>query len=250
MGDGDAVEILQCLGGFPKGQAEVHMHGQAQPHDVGVEGAELQGGSVVRKGAQVDFEEVDGELPVDVVELIKVLRLVRIIGMDLLQTVQVVGTLLIHTLVHDEELPALDRDQGVAAEGASEDHVLFDRIGVRKETVTADLAEELAFITVVLVEVDHGSTASGAADVFRTVTGFTALDGLKLFTVFPAIVFQEIFPVPVLRGRADITEEGRLVHPVFLVFGRMGIIKGPLPERDISADKRDQPAVLLIKVLT
>ena len=128
--------------------------------------------------------------------------------------------------------------------------MLFDRIGVSKETVTTDLAEELAFITVVLVEVDHGSTASGAADVFRNVTGFTALDGLKLFTIFPAIVFQEIFPVPVLRGRADIAEDRRFVHPVFLVLGRMGIIEGPLLKRDISADKRDQPAVLLIKVLT
>ena len=30
----------------------------------------------------------------------------------------------------------------------------------------------------------------------------------------------------------------------------MGIIKGPLLKRDISADKREQPAVLLIKLVT
>ncbi len=30
----------------------------------------------------------------------------------------------------------------------------------------------------------------------------------------------------------------------------MGIIEGPLLKRDISADKREQPAVLLIKLVT
>jgi hypothetical protein len=40
-----------------------------------------------------------------------------------------------------------------------------------------------------------------------------------------------------------------LIHLELLVFWGVGIIKGPLPERDISADKIDQPAVLLIKLL-
>jgi hypothetical protein len=47
----------------------------------------------------------------------------------------------------------------------------------------------------------------------------------------------------------------RLYHrkPVYLellVLGRMGIVEGPLPERDISAENGDKPAVLLIKVVT
>ena len=127
--------------------------------------------------------------------------------------------------------------------------MLFDRIGVSKETVATDLAEELAFITVVLVKVDHGSAASGTADVFRNVTVFTAPDGLKLFTILPAIVFEKIYPVPALRGRADITDDRRFVNLIFLVLRRVGVIKGPLPERYISADKRDQPAVLLIELI-
>ena len=91
--------------------------------------------------------------------------------------------------MNDEELPAFDRDEGIAAERTAEDHVFFDRIGVSKETVTTDLAEELAFITVVLVKVDHGSTASGTADVFRDVAVFTASDRFEFFAVLPPIVF-------------------------------------------------------------
>ena len=66
------MDILQCLGGFPKGQTKVHMHGQAQSHDVGVEGPELQGRGVIRKGTQIDLKEVDSEFPVDVVEFIEI----------------------------------------------------------------------------------------------------------------------------------------------------------------------------------
>ena len=40
-----------------------------------------------------------------------------------------------------------------------------------------------------------------------------------------------------------------LIHLELLVPGRMGIIKGPLFKRDISADKVDQPAILLIKLV-
>jgi hypothetical protein len=216
---------------------------------VGIEGPELQGRGIIGKGAEIDLKEVDGEFPVDVVELIKELWPVRIIRLDLLQTIQVVGALLVHALVNDEELPAFDRNEGIAAEGTAEDHVLFDRIGIGRESVAADLAEKLAFIAVVFVEVDHGSTASGTADVFQNVTVLTALDRLKLFTILPAVVLEKILPVPTLRGRADIAEDRRFIDLVFLVLGRVGIIKGPLPERDISADKIDQPAVLLIKLL-
>ena len=40
-----------------------------------------------------------------------------------------------------------------------------------------------------------------------------------------------------------------LIHLKLLVLGGMGIIERPLFERDISADKVDQPAVLLIKLM-
>ena len=46
-----------------------------------------------------------------------------------------------------------------------------------------------------------------------------------------------------------IDDPGELIHLELLVLGRMGIIEGPLLERDISADEVDQPAVLLIKLM-
>ena len=41
----------------------------------------------------------------------------------------------------------------------------------------------------------------------------------------------------------------QLVHLELLILGGMGIVEGPLLKRDISADKVDQPAVLLIKLV-
>ena len=44
-------------------------------------------------------------------------------------------------------------------------------------------------------------------------------------------------------------DAGRIIDLILLVFGRKGIIKSLLLERDISADEGEQPAVLLIKRL-
>ena len=100
----------------------------------------------------------------------------------------VVGTLLVHAFVNDEELTALDRNKGVAAEGTAEDHVLFYRVGIGKETVTTDLAEKLTFVAVVFVEVDHGSAAARTADILRNVAGLTTVDRLKILAILPAVV--------------------------------------------------------------
>jgi hypothetical protein len=40
-----------------------------------------------------------------------------------------------------------------------------------------------------------------------------------------------------------------LIDLELLILGGMGIVEGPLLERDISTDKVDQPAVLLIKLM-
>ena len=41
----------------------------------------------------------------------------------------------------------------------------------------------------------------------------------------------------------------KLIHLELLVLGGMGIVKGPLFKGDIFADKVDQPAILLIKLV-
>ena len=60
------------------------------------------------------------------------------------------------------------------------------------------------------------------------------------------IVGKELLPVE-LRKRFN--NNRKPIDLELLVFRRMGIIKGPLFERDIFADKADQPAILLIKML-
>ena len=47
----------------------------------------------------------------------------------------------------------------------------------------------------------------------------------------------------------DDLDFGKFVYFELLIFWRMGIIESPLFEWYISADKTDQPAVLLIKIL-
>ena len=80
------------------------MHGQAQTHDVWVEGPELQGRSIIGKGTEIDLKEVDGELPVDVVELIFVLSVgfFKILFINFFKVVKIVRTFWIDAFVNDE----------------------------------------------------------------------------------------------------------------------------------------------------
>ena len=125
----------------------------------------------------------------------------------------------------------------------------FYGIGIRKEGIATDFAEELAFTAIVLIKINHRRAASGTADIFRDITLVMPADRFKLFAIPQAVVFQKVFPVPALRGGTDIADERRFIDAELLVFRGAGIVEGPLFKRDISADKRDKPAVLLIKVL-
>ena len=104
----------------------------------------------------------------------------------------------------------------------------------------------MAGFAVVTIQVRLGSLAGRAGAFFRDVAFGTALYGFDWFAILPGIVAVEILPVPVLMMINDLW---KLIHLELLVLGGMGIIESPLLERDISADKVDQPAVLLIKLV-
>ena len=91
-----------------------------------------------------------------------------------------------------------------------------------------------------------GCFAGRTGAFFGDIARRAAADRLNRFSVFPGIVFIEILPVPVLVVIDDLR---KLIYLELLVLGGMGIIESPLLERDISADKVDQPAVLLIKLV-
>jgi hypothetical protein len=104
----------------------------------------------------------------------------------------------------------------------------------------------LSGFAVVAVEIGLWSFAGRAGAVFWDVTLRATADRHDRFAISPGIVAVKILIIPVLMVMNDLWE---LIHLELLVFWGVGIIKGPLPERDISADKIDQPAVLLIKLL-
>lgn len=50
VGDRDAVKVFEGLGGFPQGESEIDVEGEAQGHDMCVMLTEPEGGSVFRQG--------------------------------------------------------------------------------------------------------------------------------------------------------------------------------------------------------
>ena len=161
------------------------------------------------------------------------------------QVVEVVGAFGIDTLMDDKVFPVFFGDEGISAVRTPQLQGREAAFGGGKPGST-DLAEELAFGAVILVKERFGGITAWAGAVVRDIAFRTASDGADLLTVAFFVVGDEIFVSPVL---AEVSNQRKFIDPKLLVFRGMGIIKSPLLEWDISADKIDQPAVLLIKIL-
>jgi hypothetical protein len=72
------------------------------------------------------------------------------------------------------------------------------------------------------------------------------LYGFDRLTVLPGVIAVEILPVPILMVIDDLR---KLIDFELLILGGMGIVISPLFKWDVSTDKVNQPAVLLIKIL-
>ena len=92
----------------------------------------------------------------------------------------------------------------------------------------------MPFGAIVLIEKWFGSIAPGAGTMIRDVTFRTATNRADLFAVTCFKVRDEVFVIPVL---AKVGNQREFINLELLVLWRMGIIKSPLLERDISADK-------------
>ena len=220
VGYGDAVDVFQGPGSLTERQPEIDPVGKAQGHDIGVVPAELQRRCVLRQGGDIHPEEIYRELAVDIVQLILVLAVVffQICLINLFQVVEIIGAFGVHAFMDDEVLTVFPAGQRMGTVGALEREDPGRTVLVRRKPSAADLAQELPGFTVISVQVGLGSLTEGAGTVFRDITFGAAPDR-------------------------------ELIHLELLVPGRMGIIKGPLFKRDISADKVDQPAILLIKLV-
>ena len=92
----------------------------------------------------------------------------------------------------------------------------------------------MAFGTVVLIEKRFRGITSGAGTVIRDIAFRASADRTDLLAVTFFEIRDEVFVIPVL---AKVGDEWKLINLELLVLWRWGIIKDPLPERDISADK-------------
>ena len=118
---GDVVNVLHGLGRFPERQSEINTVGQAERHDVCVVLGKLQRGCIFRQSGDVHLEEIDRELPVDVMKLVLVLTVVfsEILFIDLLEIVKIIRTFGIYTFMNDEVLAILLWCEGMHAVRAS-----------------------------------------------------------------------------------------------------------------------------------
>ena len=164
---------------------------------------------------------------------------------NLFEVVQVVRALGIDTFMNDEVLPVLFGDEGIAAVWTAQ---LDGRetAFVRGEAGITDFAQELSFGAIIPVEKEPGSVAAWTGTGIRDVTLGSTSDRTNLFTITFFVVRDEFFVSPVL---SEIRDQWEFINFELLILWGMGIIESPLPKWNVSADKVDQPAVLLVKVL-
>jgi hypothetical protein len=91
----------------------------------------------------------------------------------------------------------------------------------------------------------RGITARAGAGL-RDITFRPAADRTDLLSITLFVVRDQFLVSPVLP---EVSDKREFINFELLVFGRMGIIESPLLEGNVFADKADQPAVLLVKVL-
>jgi len=119
---------------------------------------------------------------------------------------------------------------------------------MRRERGLADLAHDLTFGAVVLVEIDFGSITSRTFAVVIYVafgSSFDRFDRLVFIFVAPGIISHEVVIIPGF----DTKDQREFINLKFLIFRRMGIVISPLFKRDVSTDKVYQPTILLIEIL-
>ena len=131
--------------------------------------------------------------------------------------------------------PVLFGDEGMPAVRAAQLQGREAAFSRRKPGRT-DLAEELPFGAVILVKKRFRGVTAWAGAVVRDIAFRASADRTDLLAITFFKVRDEIFISPVLTKIGD---QGKFVNFELLIFGGMGIIKGPLLKRDISADKVD-----------
>lgn len=101
------------------------------------------------------------------------------------------------------------------------------------EGLSTDFALILTVAPIIVVNVMMRSPTQRADGIFRNGFTIAALNRFDRLTVFPLVVFKKELPVLFDKGFDD----RKRIDFKFLIFWRMGIIKSPLFEGNISANK-------------
>ena len=125
------------------------------------------------------------------------------------------------------------RAQGVATVGAAQ---LYGRklAFIGWKSGIADLAQELVFGAVVLVEERFWCITTRAGTGVRDVTLWASADRADLLAITFFVVRDEFFVSPVLT---EVRNQREFINFELLVLWGVGIIKSSLLEGNISADK-------------
>ena len=115
------------------------------------------------------------------------------------------------------------------------------------KVVLAHLALELAFETIVLIQVDFWSIAHGTLAVVWNITLGAATNRSYRF-IIRITPFEISHEIPVIP-RLYIKDQREFINLKLLIFGRVRIIISPLLKGDISTDKVYKPAILLIELV-
>ena len=168
----------------------------------------------------------------------------KVFLIHLFKIMEIVRTFWIDAFMYAEELTVFFGDEGVSAVRTGKaKRCCNDFTGA--EGLTTDFTLVLTVTSIIVVYVVMWSPTQRADGIFRNGFTITALNWFYRLTVFPLIVFKKKQPVLFDKGFDD----RKLIDLKFLILWGMGIIKAPLLKRDISADKVNQPTVLLIKLM-
>ena len=161
------------------------------------------------------------------------IRLLEMFRIHFFKVVEIVRAFRVHTLMQDKKLPVLFGNESVPTVRTAQ---LYRREAVilLGKLRVADLAGELTFGSVVLVEILLWSLTTGTGTVIGDVTFGPPFDGTDLLFVTFFKVRDQFLISPVLT---EIGDQREFINLVFLVFRGMGVIKRPLFEWDESADK-------------
>ena len=158
----------------------------------------------------------------------------QILLINFLQIVEIVRTLGIHAFMEDEVFPFFFSHKSFPAMRAAKSELFRKAVFFRGEVGAADLTAELPGFAVVAVEIRFRCATGRATAIIWDVAGFPPGDRPDLLAVTMLKVRDQELPVPLMLMELD---PGEFIDLKFLIFRGMGIIKCPLLERDISADK-------------